>query len=311
MWTQQNVGTGITNRWSVRSTNYAGGQAYEMRCAYQDIDPATTRLVTPPIDTTGHTSLRLSFKHYLNAYSDGCTLKVQTSPDGTTWTDEAWMIESTDINIGPETVDTVLAHNLDIETTYVAFVITGDLYAFDYWYIDDVEISGEKGAEDLLATWDGQGVYYRNSETGAWVKLASPATMIACGDMDEDGIDDIIGLVADAGRHLGQVLEQRGLGQAVLDGGPHRRRGHERRRPGRPPRDLGRPGRLLPELGDRRLDQDGLAGDADHDGRHRRRRDRRPDRDLADAGRRLGEVLEHRGLGEAVVLGHGLSPRAT
>jgi hypothetical protein len=48
--------------------------------------------------------------------------------------------------------------------------------------------------EDLLATWDGQGVYYRNSDNGAWVKLASPATMITCGDIDEDGIDDIIGL---------------------------------------------------------------------------------------------------------------------
>jgi len=48
--------------------------------------------------------------------------------------------------------------------------------------------------EDLLATWDGQGVYYRNSETGAFVKLASPATMIATGDLDGDGIDDLIGL---------------------------------------------------------------------------------------------------------------------
>jgi hypothetical protein len=48
--------------------------------------------------------------------------------------------------------------------------------------------------EDLLATWDGQGVYYRNSDTGAWVKLASPATMLTCGDLDEDGIDDLIGL---------------------------------------------------------------------------------------------------------------------
>jgi M6 family metalloprotease-like protein len=47
---------------------------------------------------------------------------------------------------------------------------------------------------DLLATWDGQGVYYRNSNTGGWVKLASPATMIACGDLDGDAIDDIVGL---------------------------------------------------------------------------------------------------------------------
>jgi Cohesin domain len=48
--------------------------------------------------------------------------------------------------------------------------------------------------EDLLATWDGQGVYYRNSDTGGWVKLASPATQVTTGDLDCDGIDDIIGV---------------------------------------------------------------------------------------------------------------------
>ncbi len=48
--------------------------------------------------------------------------------------------------------------------------------------------------DDFLGTWDGQGVYYRNSDTGAWVKLASPATKIAVGDLDGDGIDDLIGL---------------------------------------------------------------------------------------------------------------------
>ena len=47
---------------------------------------------------------------------------------------------------------------------------------------------------DFLATWDGQGVYYRNSQTGGWVMLASPATMIVSGDLDGDAIDDIIGL---------------------------------------------------------------------------------------------------------------------
>lgn len=47
---------------------------------------------------------------------------------------------------------------------------------------------------DFLGTWDGQGVYYRDSGTGGWVKLASPATMIACGDLDGEGIDDLIGL---------------------------------------------------------------------------------------------------------------------
>ena len=48
--------------------------------------------------------------------------------------------------------------------------------------------------DDLVGNYPGQGVYYRNSETGTWVKLASPATKIAVGDLDGDGTDDLIGL---------------------------------------------------------------------------------------------------------------------
>jgi hypothetical protein len=45
---------------------------------------------------------------------------------------------------------------------------------------------------DFLGTWDGQGVYYRNSETGRWIKLASAANLITAGDLDGDTKDDPI-----------------------------------------------------------------------------------------------------------------------
>jgi hypothetical protein len=50
------------------------------------------------------------------------------------------------------------------------------------------------GRDDLLATWDGQGVYYRNSLGGAWVKMATPATQVTAGDLDGDGTGDVIGI---------------------------------------------------------------------------------------------------------------------
>ena len=47
--------------------------------------------------------------------------------------------------------------------------------------------------DDYVGTWT-NGVYYRNSDTGKWVKLeSSPATQIAVGDLDGDGFDDLIG----------------------------------------------------------------------------------------------------------------------
>jgi hypothetical protein len=52
----------------------------------------------------------------------------------------------------------------------------------------------KKERYDLIGAWSGQGVYYRNSDNGAWVKLGSPADLIATGDLDGDGIDDLIGI---------------------------------------------------------------------------------------------------------------------
>jgi uncharacterized repeat protein (TIGR03803 family) len=59
--------------------------------------------------------------------------------------------------------------------------------------VHDIIISGISRV-DFIGTWDDQGVYYRNSLTGLMVKLATPATLITAGDLDGDGIDDLIGI---------------------------------------------------------------------------------------------------------------------
>ena len=48
--------------------------------------------------------------------------------------------------------------------------------------------------DDFVGTWDADGVSYRNSDTGNFVLLASPATRITVGDLDGDAIDDLVGL---------------------------------------------------------------------------------------------------------------------
>jgi hypothetical protein len=57
-------------------------------------------------------------------------------------------------------------------------------------YIDSILIQ----KDDFVGTWTGQGVYYRNSDSATWVKLGSPADLIATGDLDNDGTDDLIGI---------------------------------------------------------------------------------------------------------------------
>ena len=57
-----------------------------------------------------------------------------------TWTNETWSSVSGSGNIGPATVNTTITNNLNYATTYIAFVIDGDLFQFDNWYIDNVSL---------------------------------------------------------------------------------------------------------------------------------------------------------------------------
>jgi hypothetical protein len=49
-----------------------------------------------------------------------------------------------------------------------------------------------QNSEDFLGTWDGSGVYYRNFGKASWVKLGPPGELVAAGDLDGDGTDDIL-----------------------------------------------------------------------------------------------------------------------
>lgn len=142
-WATQNIGTGITERWSMSNTANAGGAAYELKCTYVNLSPATTRVITPAINTVGVSQLALSFKHMFDDYGAGATLRIQTSTDKVTWTNTSWSLaSSSNANIGPITVNTNITTNLNSTTTYIAFVVDGNLYQIDYWYIDNVYISG-------------------------------------------------------------------------------------------------------------------------------------------------------------------------
>jgi hypothetical protein len=53
--------------------------------------------------------------------------------------------------------------------------------------------------DDLVGSWDGQGVFIRDSETGRWLQAARDADCVAAGDLDGDGTDDLIGVWGDQG----------------------------------------------------------------------------------------------------------------
>ena len=57
--------------------------------------------------------------------------------------------------------------------------LNGNLKAYAAWWLW-ARLGGWNGESwvDFLGTWDGQGVYYRNSDTGVWVEMATSATMV-------------------------------------------------------------------------------------------------------------------------------------
>ncbi|MEZ5082636.1 MAG: T9SS type A sorting domain-containing protein [Bacteroidales bacterium] len=119
----------------------AGGNSPEARFSYIN-SISTRRLYYNPVNTTGLSSLSLDFKHSVDHFGSGYTVKVQYSTNGTTWNDAGWAvtpsgnIPASNINLALSTAQGVGAPNY-----YIAFTITGNLYQINYWYIDDVVLS--------------------------------------------------------------------------------------------------------------------------------------------------------------------------
>ena len=49
------------------------------------------------------------------------------------------------------------------------------------------------GRDDIVGSWPNDGVHLRDSSTGKWEKIASPARLLTAGDIDGDKQDDLIG----------------------------------------------------------------------------------------------------------------------
>jgi PKD repeat protein len=134
-----NLGTGQGNFNQVSSAN-AGGISPEARFYWINSN-TTKRMYYDPVNTSGHSSLTLSFRHMVDHWASGYTVKVEYSTDASTWYDAGWSITPS-ADVGSTQVDLTLtgAQGIGSSTYYVSFTITGNLYNIDYWYIDDVQL---------------------------------------------------------------------------------------------------------------------------------------------------------------------------
>jgi hypothetical protein len=133
-WTRTNT------KWASYNSNYAGGDPPEARFYYSPSETGMFRLYTPPIDTTGHSKIKIEFKHYVNHYTTPYTLRVETSPDGYTW-DSIWSDEPT-ATYGPEDVELVTYENVGGDNFHVSWTFDGYSWNINYWFVDNIIIRG-------------------------------------------------------------------------------------------------------------------------------------------------------------------------
>jgi len=138
--------------WAVNNSNSAGGEAApELRFNWSPSFTGVLRATTPPIDPGDAESFGLTFMHSVNDYSGDYTLKVQTSVDGETWTDQ-WVIdmeskknvpadrEASNKEDVPPTFEVVNLSDLAGEIFHIAFVFEGNSFNINQWYIDDIVV---------------------------------------------------------------------------------------------------------------------------------------------------------------------------
>jgi hypothetical protein len=132
------------SNWQGSSSNNAGGAAPEAHFYWSPSTNGIQRLVSDEINTSGATELTYEFKHYLDDYSGGYEIRVETTSDGQNW-NTVWSQTPTG-NIGPETVDGSITNgDVGSPTFQIAWVFDGNSFNLDHWYVDDVLLGGASG----------------------------------------------------------------------------------------------------------------------------------------------------------------------
>jgi hypothetical protein len=124
--------------WSAEASANAGGTAPEAMLNWSPQFNAATRLISPVVDLTGYTSIKLMFKHFLDDYAgSGYSIGVATRSAGGQW-NTVWSVSPTG-DVGPEE-KIIDISNADVGAADFQFCIyfQGNSYNIDYWYIDDI-----------------------------------------------------------------------------------------------------------------------------------------------------------------------------
>jgi hypothetical protein len=137
-WTVE-IGYGDNVVWV--NSNNAGGTSGEVNFTGNSQSAIITdRLYSPAVNTSGMTSLTLTWNNYLDHYSSSWaySASVETSTDGITWHPTIWVTNPvlSDIYVGLQTVK-ITNSDVGSATFRVSFTLHGLTFGMFHWYIDN------------------------------------------------------------------------------------------------------------------------------------------------------------------------------
>ncbi len=123
--------------WKSNDGNVAGGTVPECMFDYNPSFTGLTNLISPVINLTGVTNLKLMFRHSIDHYSGAYTVGVATRSGGGAW-NTVWSRVNPTGNV-TELVDITISNaNVGASDFQIAWFFNGNSYNIDYWYIDDI-----------------------------------------------------------------------------------------------------------------------------------------------------------------------------
>jgi len=130
-----------TPQWKVSNTSYGGGTAPELLLNYS-FAAGTSRLVSAPVDITGHQDLKLKYRQYLINYEMdwGEIIGLDVTFDGGTTWQTLWERPLGTLSIPPDFAEFYFSAPNNATQLQYAFRYEGNNNAINMWIIDDVTL---------------------------------------------------------------------------------------------------------------------------------------------------------------------------
>jgi len=128
------------SNWHAGEGNEAGGQAPEAVFDWSPQFSGTSRFMSPRVDLTGVTNLKVEFKYSTDHYSGAYTLGVATRAGNGAW-HNVWTLVNPPSSVPPTTVVATI-NNADVGAAdfQICWFFSGSSYNINYWYLDDFKL---------------------------------------------------------------------------------------------------------------------------------------------------------------------------